>query len=888
MTDHKQVYFFGDGAADGDGGMRPILGGKGATLAEMSRIGLPVPAGFTIATEVSVSFGPERTALPEGLRAEIDTALARVEQLMDARFGDADRPLLLSVRSGAQVSMPGMMDTVLNVGLNPDTVKGLAAWSGDERFALDSWRRLIQMFGDVVLGVDHFVFEDELHQAKLRAGVRDDNALSADQLRALVDRFHAIIERETGAPFPNDPQEQLHASIRAVFASWHNDRARSYRELNDIPHDWGTAVNVQAMVFGNLGDDSATGVAFTRDPSTGENAFYGEFLPNAQGEDVVAGIRTPQPLRRAPESGLVSLEEMMPSAFAELDDMRRRLEAHFREMQDIEFTIQRGRVWMLQTRTGKRTAAAGLRIACEMVEEGLLSQKEAVLAIDSRRFDALLHPQLDPDAEKDVLARGLPASPGAATGRIAFTAEDAERRAAAGEDILLVRVETTPEDIRGMNAARGILTARGGMTSHAAVVARQMGRPCVAGCSALDLDVAGQSLRVAGRTFGPDDALTLDGGTGEVIAGSVPRVPPRLGDSWGTLMGWVDGHRRIGVRANADNGEDAALARRLGAEGIGLCRTEHMFFAGDRINAMREMIMSPSPEARRKALDTLRPFQQEDFEAIFRAMDGLPVTIRLLDPPLHEFLPTRDADLEDLAGRLGLGVREVRAIAGRLAEANPMLGHRGCRLGVTWPEIIEMQTRAILDAAIAVESEGARIQPEIMVPLVALESELEWCRKRIEAILDEYRSRLRARVLIGTMIELPRACLVADRIARHADFFSFGTNDLTQTTLGISRDDAATFLPAYIDQGLLQHDPFVVLDEEGVGALIRMAVEKGRTVRPDLKVGICGEHGGEPRSVAFVENGLVDYVSCSPYRVPVARLAAAQAALRATAPDSPA
>ena len=876
MHRERGIYLFGGGHADGDGGQKALLGGKGAGLAEMSRMGLPVPPGFTIPTTVSVQVTGQ-AELPTALCAEIERGVAHVEAHMGRGFGDPSSPLLLSVRSGARQSMPGMMDTILNVGLSEQTLEGLARRTGEERFAWDAYRRLLQMFGNVVLGVDHFYFEEELHEARQSEAAKADNDLSLLALRGLAERFRALIEQRTGTPFPDDPRAQLYASIAAVFRSWHNDRARAYRELNGIPHHWGTACNVQAMVFGNLGETSATGVFFTRNPSTGERVLYGEYLPNAQGEDVVAGIRTPLPLCGDDSD---SLEATMPPAFTSLRDMAARLESHFGDMQDVEFTIEEGQVFLLQSRAGKRTAHAALRIAVEMAEEGAISREAAVLLVHPQQLDALLHPQLDDEAPRTLLARGLPASPGAATGRLAFTAAEAVARAEAGEDVILVRTETTPDDIRGMNAARAIVTARGGMTSHAAVVARQMGRCCVVGCSALSLDVRGRTLTVGEVVLGPADTVTVDGTRGELLLGEVPKVPPRLTEHYGTLMAWADVHRTIRVRANADTGGDASLARRLGAEGIGLARTEHMFFAEDRIQRMREMILAPNADARRAALQALLPEQREDFKALLRAMDGLPVTIRLLDPPLHEFLPKAKEDITALADQMGLSEAAVLRLVERLHESNPMLGHRGCRLGITAPEIYEMQCQAIAEATLEVEAEGVDAHVEIMVPLIAEARELERLRARASACLAPYLPALRRPLLIGTMIELPRACMTADAIAAHADFFSFGTNDLTQTVYGISRDDAALFLPHYLAEDILPVDPFMVLDRDGVGSLIQEAVRRGRSRRPDLKIGICGEHGGEPASVAWLQRGLVDYVSCSPYRVPIARLAAAQAALR--------
>jgi pyruvate,orthophosphate dikinase len=865
----RRVFFFGAGRADGRASLRELLGGKGANLAEMTRLGLPVPPGFTISTAVCAEYAAAGDRLSKQLRRQILAALRRVERVMDARFGDAEQPLLVSVRSGARVSMPGMMDTVLNLGLHDGSVLGLAR-AADERFAWDSYRRFVQMYGDVVLGIPSERFESCLEAAKEIHGARQDTELSAAALRELVRDYFEIVEEQTGRPFPQDPEEQLWGAIGAVFRSWRNPRAQSYRRIHGIPDGWGTAVNVQAMVFGNMGDDCATGVAFTRDPSSGENVFYGEFLPNAQGEDVVAGIRTPQPLHE--------LEARMPRPYRELARIRRRLEKHYREMQDLEFTIQRGRLWMLQTRTGKRTVRAAVRIAREMVREGLIEREEALLRLDASALEKLLHPTLDPRAPRKVAARGLPASPGAAVGKVVFTPEAAEARAKAGDKVILVRIETSPEDIHGMHVAEGILTARGGMTSHAAVVARGMGKSCVAGCSELVIHYASESMEMGDHVVRAGDTLTIDGNTGEVMLGAVPTVTPELGPDFEELMRWADRFRKLRVRANADTPHDAQLARRFGAEGIGLCRTEHMFFEQDRILAVREMILASDETQRKHALDKLLPMQRGDFVGLFEAMDGLPVTIRLLDPPLHEFLPHEEPEIFELARALGTDAALVRAKIDAVREFNPMLGHRGCRLGITFPEIYRMQVRAIAEAAVEVAGRGLRVRPEIMIPLVSHVGELERLRALVEAEVASTPGRVRVR--IGTMIEVPRAALTADQIARFADFFSFGTNDLTQMTYALSRDDTAKFLPAYMEQGILEADPFVSIDEEGIGELVRVGVKKGRKVRPDLKVGICGEHGGDPRSVEFCARIGLDYVSCSPYRVPVARLAAAQAALR--------
>jgi pyruvate,orthophosphate dikinase len=896
----RLVFPFGAGESAGDAAIanpKELLGGKGAGLREMTRLGIPVPPGFTITTDVCRYTMEHGGAFPAGLEAQVRDAMSAVEAAVGARFGDRENPLLVSVRSGARVSMPGMMDTVLNLGLNDVTVEALTARSGNARFAWDSYRRFVQMYGDVVLGLkpesknEHDPFEVLLDKKKEERGVHLDTDLTTEDLKALVASFKAEIKRRRGHDFPDDPWEQLWGAVRAVFQSWDNPRAVTYRQMYNIPGTWGTAVTVQAMVFGNLGDDCATGVAFTRDPSTGERRFYGEFLKNAQGEDVVAGIRTPQPLTKAAaeSAGMpgASLEEQMPEAYADLVSVYQRLEKHFRDMQDIEFTIQRNKLWMLQTRTGKRTARAMVRIAVEMVREGLITSDEAVLRLEPQKLDELLHPMLDPKAPKRVIAKGLPASPGAAVGKVVFHADDAEAMKQKGEPCILVRVETSPEDIHGMNAAEGILTARGGMTSHAAVVARGMGKCCVAGCSALQVNYEKQQITIASPD-GPivvkrGDLLTLDGGKGEVILGAVPLTAPALDADYATMMEWVDKARRLRVRTNADTPTDAKTARNYGAEGIGLCRTEHMFFAEDKILAVRQMILSDSAEERRAALNKILPMQREDFAGIFREMNGLPVTIRLLDPPLHEFLPQEPEQQAEVARALGVTPEVVRARVAAHHEANPMLGHRGCRLGVTHPAIYETQVRAIMEAAVEVKAAGVEVLPEIMIPLVGTEAELARLRALVEetarAVLAE--AKVDIPFTVGTMIELPRACVVAGEIARHADFFSFGTNDLTQTTLGLSRDDAARFLGEYVRLGIYPTDPFVALDQEGVGALIRMGVERGRAAKPKLKVGICGEHGGEPSSIAFCHKEGFDYVSCSPFRVPIARLAAAQAALRA-------
>jgi pyruvate,orthophosphate dikinase len=881
------VYTFGGAADHSDPRQKDktIVGGKGANLAEMASIGLPVPPGFTITTEECVRYlaGGDFT---DSLRTDVAKALQHIENTVGKRFGDAADPLLVSVRSGARVSMPGMMDTVLNLGLNDATVQGLAATSGDPRFAWDSYRRFIQMYADVVLGLDHGLFEEALEIAKEDKGFYNDTEMECEDWQALVAEYKRIAEGELGHPFPQDVHEQLWGAIRAVFDSWDSDRARVYRRLNDIPGDWGTAVNVQAMVFGNMGDTSATGVAFTRDPATGERAYYGEYLINAQGEDVVAGIRTPQYLTRAAREAAnakpLSMEEAMPEAYAELAGVFDLLERHYRDMQDIEFTVERGHLWMLQTRSGKRTAKAALKMAVDMVGEGLIDEETAIRRVDPMALDQLLHPTLDPDAPRDVLTSGLPASPGAASGRIALDSDTAEQWSQRGEKVILVRVETSPEDIHGMHAAQGILTARGGMTSHAAVVARGMGRPCVSGASTVSIDAKARTLRIGARELREGDTLTLDGGTGQVMAGEVRTIEPELAGDFGVLMEWADRHRRMRVRTNAETPADCRMARQFGAEGIGLCRTEHMFFDAGRIAAVREMILAESERGRRAALAKLLPEQRSDFREIFEVMVGLPCTIRLLDPPLHEFLPHGEAEFAELSDATGLGIDHLRRRAAELHEFNPMLGHRGCRLGITYPEIYEMQARAIFEAACEVaEASGEAPVPEVMIPLVATRRELEILRALVDRVAEAVFAEKGRRIeyLVGTMIELPRAALMAGEIAEEARFFSFGTNDLTQTTLGVSRDDSSRFLAPYVDQGVFPRDPFVSLDIEGVGQLVEMAAERGRATRGDLKLGICGEHGGDPASIAFCEKVGLDYVSASPYRVPIARLAAAQASL---------
>jgi pyruvate, orthophosphate dikinase len=882
----KWVYGFGDSAAEGRADMRNLLGGKGAGLAEMSNLGLPVPPGFTITTEVCTHYYAHGKSYPPELREQVAEGLAALERSLGARFGDANNPLLVSVRSGARVSMPGMMDTVLNLGLNDQAVIGLALKSGDERFAYDSYRRFIQMYGQVVLGIDHHHFEELLENHKLDSGANLDTDLSAEDWKTIVSGFKDVVTQEWGRSFPQEPAEQLWGAIGAVFGSWMNPRAVTYRRLHDIPADWGTAVNIQAMVFGNMGEDCATGVAFTRNPSTGKNEFYGEYLVNAQGEDVVAGIRTPQHLtiagKESNKSSLPAMEEVMPEVLAELSKVRRRLEDHYRDMQDIEFTVQRGKLWMLQTRTGKRTAQAALKIAVSMVEQGVIDREEAVRRIEPASLDQLLHPMLDPKAKTTVLAQGLPASPGAASGKVAFSANEAEALAVRGEAVILVRIETSPEDIHGMHAARGVLTTRGGMTSHAAVVARGMGRPCVAGAGEIRVDYAARTMAARTTLVKAGEIITIDGSTGEVMVGEVPTIQPELSGDFATLMGWADAIRRMKVRANAETTADARTARRFGAEGIGLSRTEHMFFEADRIGAMRRVIMAEDETGRRAGLAELLPIQREDFAEIFRIMKGLPVTIRLLDPPLHEFLPKTEGEFAEMARLTGKDVAAIRHRAVVLHETNPMLGHRGCRLGITYPEIYEMQAAAIFEAAVTVAKEvGEAVEPEIMVPLIATKKEFDILKAMIDRVGKEVMERAGVTVsyLVGTMIELPRAALLAGEIAETAEFFSFGTNDLTQTVFGLSRDDAATFIGVYQRLGIFEHDPFVTLDVTGVGELVRVAVERGRVTRPGLKLGICGEHGGDPASIAFCQAVGLDYVSCSPYRVPIARLAAAQAVL---------
>jgi len=884
------VYGFGGGSADGDASMKNLLGGKGANLAEMSSLGLPVPPGFTITTEACVHYFTNGQTYPEALAAEVAAGLKTVEAVVGKSFGDANNPLLVSVRAGARASMPGMMDTVLNLGLNDQTVEGLAALSGDRRFAFDSYRRFITMYSSVVLGLSHDDFAEVLDDHKDRRGVTIDTDLTADDWEKVVADYKAVVEDRLGQPFPQDPHDQLWGAVSAVFASWMNDRAKFYRRMHDIPESWGTAVNVQSMVFGNMGDTSATGVAFTRNPSTGEAKLYGEFLLNAQGEDVVAGIRTPQSLTREGREEMgetaPSMEEAMPVVFAEFVDVVGRLESHYRDMQDIEFTVEQGRLWMLQTRNGKRTAKSALKIAVDLAAEGVISRDEAITRVEPSALDQLLHPTLDPDATRKVVASGLPASPGAATGKIVFDADEAERLSQIGDAVILVREETSPEDIHGMHAARGIVTARGGMTSHAAVVARGMGRPCVCGINELSIDEKAGTFTARGRVFKAGEIITIDGSKGEVLEGAVAMIEPELTGDFQTLMAWADKARRLRVRANAETPLDARTARGFGAEGIGLCRTEHMFFDEARIAAVREMILADDEAGRRTALAKIEPFQKSDFVELFTIMAGLPVTVRLLDPPLHEFIPHTDEDIDALAVTQGIDAAKLKGRAKELHETNPMLGHRGCRLGVAYPEIYEMQVRAILEAALEVKKTAAEAPiPEIMHPLVAMGLEMKYLReltdRTAEAVFAEAGDRVE--YLVGTMIELPRAALRAADLAEHAEFFSFGTNDLTQTTFGISRDDSGRFLQAYMDKGIFETDPFVRLDRDGVGDLIRIAAERGGAARPGIKMGICGEHGGDPSSIAFCEDVGLDYVSCSPYRVPIARLAAAQAALHAKA-----
>ena len=874
MTAKKYVYFFGKGRADGRGDMKDLLGGKGAGLAEMTNLGIRVPPGFTITTEACIEYFNNRETYPAGMWDQIVEYLGKVEDAIGFGFGDPDNPLLVSVRSGAKLSMPGMMDTVLNVGLNDKTVQGLARKSNNDRFAYDAYRRFITMFGSVVMGIERAKFEEMLQEKKDEIKIKQDTELNAEALKDMVLRYKKLVKKETGKDFPMDPMEQLKMAINAVFESWNAQRAITYRKIHNLPNNMGTAANVVAMVFGNMGETSGTGVAFTRDPSTGEKMFFGECLMNAQGEDVVAGIRTPFPIE--------DLKKIVPGAYDELIDIYKKLEKHYKEMLDIEFTIQEGILYMLQTRSGKRTAASALRIAVDMVEEGLIDKETAIMRINPDQLDQLLHPMIDPDAKVKVIAKGLPASPGAAVGRAVFTAEDAERFTREGERSVLVRLETSPEDIGGMHAAQGILTSRGGMTSHAAVVARGMGKPCVVGCSDLQVREKEKYFRVNDLVIKEGDYISINGSTGDVIPGEVSLIKPRMSESFATMMKWVDKIRKLKVRANADTPFDAQVARDFGAEGIGLCRTEHMFFEPNRIKAVREMILSDDTEGRKKALAKILPMQKGDFKEIFRVMKGLPVTIRLLDPPLHEFLPHTDKDIEELSKDMGVPADRLMAKNKALFEFNPMLGHRGCRLGITYPEIYEMQVRAIFEAACELEREGMHVIPEVMIPLVGFSKELGTMKEMVDRVASEVIKsyKVRTKYQVGTMIELPRAALIADEIADQAEFFSFGTNDLTQTTLGLSRDDSGKFLPFYIEKGIFEMDPFVSLDQDGVGQLVKIGIEKGRSKRQNLKVGICGEHGGDPKSVEFCHKMGMDYVSCSPYRVPIARFAAAQAVIR--------
>jgi len=882
----KWVYSFSAEKSDGDQTMKNLLGGKGANLAEMCSIGLPVPPGFTVTTQACLDYEKNEKKINQDVRDQVQTALKEVEKLTGKRFGDNKSPLLFSVRSGARASMPGMMDTVLNLGMNDDSVEGLSNQTNNPRFAWDSYRRFIQMYSNVVMGFNTSLLEATLEDLKEAKGVSEDTGLTADDLKELVSVYKNIIMEETGSSFPQDPYEQLWLSVAAVFGSWGNPRAAKYRELNEIPHEWGTAVNVQSMVFGNMGDDCATGVCFTRDPSTGDAKFFGEYLLNAQGEDVVAGIRTPCPInensRNDSNYHAPTLDKVMETAYNQLVEVYQKLEKHYKDMQDIEFTIERDKLYILQTRNGKRTAAAAVKIAVDLVNEGVFKPEVALLRIKPDELNQLLHPRLDPKAEKNIIAKGLPASPGAGAGTIVFNSEKAHSLKETGKQVILVRQETSPEDIAGMAAAEGILTARGGMTSHAAVVARGMGKPCVAGCTVLAIDSKAETLTVNGKTYNEGDFLTLDGGTGEVMEGKVATIEAQISADFATFMSWADEFRQLGVRTNADNPEDCAQALNFGAEGIGLCRTEHMFFEPERILAVREMIFADKLEDRKKALAKLKPYQKEDFKGIFKAMTGKPVNIRLLDPPLHEFLPHSDQDKQELANSLDMSVKEINSRGDQLHEFNPMLGHRGCRLGVTYPEIYEMQVEAIVEAAIECAKEGLDVRPEIMIPLVSLKGELSFLRERTQKVVDRLFAdhKTEVKIKIGTMIELPRAAITAAEIAPHADFFSFGTNDLTQTTFGLSRDDAGKFLPDYVGKGLLPSDPFVSIDQSGVGFLVDHACKEARKVNPEMSLGICGEHGGDPRSVEFCHKVGLDYVSCSPFRVPIARLAAAQASIR--------
>ncbi len=883
MAKKKYVYSFSAKKTDGSAKMKELLGGKGANLAEMSNIGLPVPPGFTISTTACIEY-LKNEEMPAGMMEEVEKALKNVEKLMGREFGNPKNPLLFSVRSGAVFSMPGMMDTVLNLGLNDETVEGIAEMFGDRRFAMDSYRRFITMFGDVVMGIHKEKFDEKFDQIKEKTGAKVDTDLDEKALEQIVKEFKKVYKKEIKEDFPTDPMEQLKLGITAVFKSWNTPRAVKYRNLNNLPHDLGTAVNVQVMVFGNLNDNSATGVAFTRDPGNGEKKFFGEYLVKAQGEDVVAGIRTPRPINKAAKTSdeLPSLEEVMPELYSELETIYKKLEKHYRDMQDLEFTIEDGKLYILQTRNGKRTAFAAVKIAVDMVEEKLISEKEAVLRVDPDSIDQLLHPQMVEGQKLDQLGHGLPASPGAAVGKIVLTADEAEEAAEKGEKVVLVRLETSPEDIGGMDAAQGILTARGGMTSHAAVVARGMGKPCVAGCDALSIDMKKREIKFDGAKLKEGDYISINGNSGKVFKGEAKLVEPKMVGEFGQFMEWADKFRTIGVRTNADTPHDSKVARQFGAEGIGLCRTEHMFFGEDRITSVREMILSKSEDERRKALKSLLPMQRKDFYGIFKAMEGLPVTIRLLDPPLHEFLPHTDKEDKEVAKELGISPAVVKERVEELKEFNPMLGHRGCRLGITFPEIYEMQIQAIFEAALKAKKAGIEVKPEIMIPLVGHYKEFDFLKERVEKIYKKVTEKSGESIdyLVGTMIEIPRAALTADEIAREAEFFSFGTNDLTQMGFGFSRDDAGEFLREYTQKEILPRDPFQVLDRDGIGLLVEIGIEKGRSTRPELKVGICGEHGGEPSSVEFCYNAGMDYVSCSPFRVPVARLAAAQAALK--------
>ncbi|MBU0501809.1 MAG: pyruvate, phosphate dikinase [Candidatus Margulisbacteria bacterium] len=886
----KYVYKFGGKKADGKSEMKNLLGGKGANLAEMSNIGIPVPAGYTITTEMCTVYYKMNRKYPKELQSQLEQGIKHIEAVMGAKFGDKDNPLLVSVRSGARISMPGMMDTVLNLGLNDTTVEGLAKQSGNERFAWDAYRRFVQMYGDVVLDLkprtktDIDPFEEIMEEVKKEKGVELDVDLDVTALKELVKRFKAAIKERKGMNFPEDPWKQLWGAIEAVFGSWMGERAIKYRQINKIPHDWGTAVNVQAMVYGNMGDDSGTGVAFTRNPATGERKFYGEYLINAQGEDVVAGTRTPQPINASTKSSKdqKTLQEVMPKPYANLEAIYKKLEKHYKDMQDIEFTIQKGKLWMLQTRTGKRTAAAALQIACDMVAEKLINTNTAIMRIAPEQLDQLLHPMFDPKAKKEVIAKGLPASPGAATGQAVFHADEAEAWAKDGKKVILISIETSPEDIGGMDAAQGILTAKGGMTSHAAVVARGMGKCCVAGCGAIIINYKEQQFTVGNTVVKEGDWISLDGSSGQVMVGQVPTIIPELSGNFGKVMGWADKVRKLGVRTNADTPKDSKVAREFGAEGIGLCRTEHMFFEGDRIKAVREMILSDDLAGREKALAKLLPMQKGDFIGIFNAMKGLPVTIRLLDPPLHEFVPHEEAQQKEMATEMGVSLEKIKQKIDSLHEFNPMLGHRGCRLGIIYPEITKMQAQAIMEAACELKKKGVDVQPEIMVPLIGETLELKNQEELIRSVANETMKKygVKVKYMVGTMIEIPRAALTADKVAEVAEFFSFGTNDLTQMTMGLSRDDSGKFLPSYVEMGILKADPFQVLDQTGVGQLVEMAVKKGRKTNKKLKCGICGEHGGEPSSVEFCHQVGLNYVSCSPYRIPIARLAAAQAVLK--------